>query len=102
MEMRGGESAVDCTRKFSELISAIMDTGKPGVLTLKLKVAPGKIVHGTVKDVVIEHQCVLTKPEYDSGKSIFYTTEEGELCRNDPGQMAMDLRTEENEHAGKR
>lgn len=92
MEMRNGQTAVECTQKFSELISAIMDTGKKGVLTLKVTVAPGRMLHGQVKDVEITHACTLTKPEFDPGKSIFYTTEEGELTRHDPGQMPLDMR----------
>lgn len=99
MEMRQGNTAVDCTNKFSELIAAIMDTGKKGVLTLKLTVSPGRMAHGVVKDVEITHSCVIAKPEFDSGTSIFFTTEDGELVRNDPGQMPLELSREERENA---
>lgn len=101
MEMRAGAAAADCSRKLSELVAAIMETGKKGELVLKVNITPSRLNLGRVTEVEIEHTCKISKPEHSTGRSIFFTTEEGTLTREDPNQMAFEI-TEERETNGRR
>ena len=56
-------------------------------------IAVGDTLYAAVKGsgdiVVIEASMRCTKPEPELGKTIFYTTEAGDLLQNDPNQMKM-------------
>jgi len=91
MDMRSGKVAVECSEKLNRLIRAIMETGKPGTLALKLTVTPKQIdMKRGVSQVEIKHECKINEPEKTLGPSLFYTTDEGGLSRLDPDQMVME------------
>lgn len=91
MEMRNGGAAADCNRKFSELLAAIMETRKKGKITLTIEVSPARMdVMGDVKEVDLRHTCAIAKPELDQGRSVFFTTQDGRLSRQDPNQMEFE------------
>lgn len=90
MEMRNGKVAIEASRKLNELLAAIRETGLPGSLTLKLKFKPTKVdLHEGVKEVSIQHQTDITKPELPIPPSVFFVTQDGRLSRTDPDQMEM-------------
>jgi hypothetical protein len=90
VEMRSGAVAQDVNTKFNELISAVLETGGKGELTVKIKAAPSKLgMGGVVLEVETEHECKLKKPELAVGKAVFFVTKEGALTRDDPAQTAM-------------
>jgi len=90
MDMRNGQVAADCNRKFNEMLKAVMDTGAKGELTIKLFVKPSKMgMGGAVIEVETAHECRMKKPELEVGRSFFFVTKDGDLSRDDPAQVAM-------------
>ena len=90
MEMRGGAVATDLNAKFNEMLTAVLETGGKGELTVKIRAAPSKMgMGGCVLEVETEHECKVKKPELAVGKSFFFVTKDGELTRDDPAQVAM-------------
>ncbi len=90
MEMRGGAVATDLNSKFNEMLTAVLETGGKGELTVKIKAAPSKMgMGGWVLEVETEHECKMKKPELAIGKAFFFVTKEGNLTRDDPAQVAM-------------
>ena len=90
MEMRGGAVATDLNNKFNEMLTAVLETGGKGELTIKIKAAPSKMgLGGAVLEVETEHECKMKKPELAVGKAFFFVTKEGDLTRDDPAQTAM-------------
>ena len=90
MAMRGGEVALDCDRKFKDVLAAVLETGQAGEIVLKVKVKPSKFaMGGAVLEVETSHECKLKKPELSIGKSLFFVGQDGLLTRDDPAQLAM-------------
>jgi hypothetical protein len=87
LALKGGAVMQDLSNRLREVIQAVRTTEKKGVVNLKLTVAPA--VKGSGEIVVIEATMRCTKPEPELGKTIFYTTEEGNLLQNDPNQLKM-------------
>lgn len=90
VDMRNGAVALDLNAKFNEMLTAVLETGGNGELTIKLKAAPSKMgMGGAVLEVETEHECKMKKPELKVGKSFFFVTKDGDLTRDDPAQVAM-------------
>lgn len=88
--MRGGEVALDCNRKFLDLLSSVLETGQKGKLKLSIEVKPSKFaMGGAVIEVETSHNCQITKPELSVGKSLFFVSKDGMLTRDDPAQLAL-------------
>ena len=99
LDMRSGQVAQDCNNKFNDVLSAVLDTGGKGELTIKILVEPSKFGMGrAVLEVQATHECKTKKPELAIGKSLFFVTRDGALTREDPEQTAMfDLESEKKE-----
>lgn len=74
--------------KMAELVSAVDSSGKPGKLTLEVKVkkaSRGGAMHitGTVK---------MTKPAEEPLEVLLFATPEGNLVADDPRQVKLDLK----------
>jgi len=90
MDMRSGSVAQDINSKFNELVSAVLETGAKGELTVKLLVKPSKYaMGGAVVEVEAEHEVKSKVPELKVGKSVFFITKDGRMTREDPAQSAM-------------
>lgn len=89
MEMRRGSVAIECSKRFNELMSAILEYGEKGELTLKLSVKPTKFVGTTVAEVEIDTDIKIKKPEEQPGRAAFFVSKDGRLSREDPRQTAM-------------
>lgn len=90
MDMRSGSVAQDINSKFNELVSAVLETGAKGELTVKLLVKPSKFaMGGAVVEIETEHEVKSKVPELKVGKSVFFITKDGRLTREDPAQTAM-------------
>jgi hypothetical protein len=87
LALKNGAVMNNVSMQLRDIIQAVRMTEKKGALTLKLTVTPA--VKGSGEIVVIEAATRVSKPEPDLGKTIFYTTEDGELLQNDPNQMKM-------------
>lgn len=73
--------------RYRELLTAILDLKAKGTLTLKVTVTPDKYnSKGEVIMVGLDWNCEVKKPALQPGKSLAFVSDEGELCRNPPGQ----------------
>lgn len=90
VDMRSGAVAQDINAKFNDVLSAVLDTGGKGELTVKIKFAPSKLgMGGAVLEIETEHECKLKRPELAVGKAVFFVSKDGALTRDDPAQSAM-------------
>lgn len=91
-----GNFVIECGRELQELTDAIVDTGKGGGITIKLKVTPSGLKAGRVNQFEIRPEIAIDKPRHDQGKSIFFVTPDNKLVREDPNQMEMEYEKETN------
>lgn len=82
-EIRKGRAVDLASQRFAELIQAVDETGKPGELTITLKVKPEK-GGGSQKTVIPVIKCKM--PEMDIAEGVFFSDEAGDLHRSDPAQ----------------
>ena len=72
---------------LAEVVTAVQEVGKPGEVTLQLKIKPnghhGVAVEDTVKAEI---------PEAPRGQTLFFTDANGGLHRRDPRQQDLPLR----------
>jgi hypothetical protein len=85
--LRNGAVVTELGDRLAGLIQAVRETEKSGSLTLQLKVVPA--VSGSAEVVAVEAIVKVSTPQPSLGKSIFFTTEEGNLLRKDPKQMIL-------------
>lgn len=88
-EIRKGELANELTEQLAALVAGVMEIGKPGTLTLSLKVRPAP---RGVDMVLIEDDVVLKAPRPDRPQSLFYATDDGGLARHNPNQPELPFR----------
>lgn len=85
----GGGIFIDtASDKMNELVAAVDSSGKPGKLTIEVKVKKatrGGAMHitGSVK---------LTKPAEEPMEAMLFATPEGNLVADDPKQEKLDLK----------
>jgi hypothetical protein len=89
-EQRRGALHVELSDNLAELVTACVETGKKGKLTLTVTVAPMKGSSDGVLTVTDEVR--LAVPKADARPAIFYADEHGNLSRNDPRQLEIGLR----------
>jgi len=85
-DIRGGRVVRQASRLLNELVLAVDETGKPGELTIVIKVKPEK-GGGSAKDLTVA--CKLKKPLEDLPNAIFFSDTAGDLHRSDPAQAEM-------------
>lgn len=86
-EQRRGGLHEELTEQLAELVRAVGQTGKQGVLTLKLTVKPAGDSMVQMFDLV-----AINPPQESKDPSIFYTDESGSVHRSDPRQAELPLR----------
>lgn len=79
-----GATHEELTVKLHDLVSAVMDTGKKGTLTLKLTVQPFK---GDDSILEVHDDVKLVMPQHDRKPGIFYPDKDGNLSRNSPQML---------------
>jgi hypothetical protein len=72
--------------RLHELIAAVIDTGKAGVLTYKVTLKPLK---GSAQ-LFVTDEITEKRPEHERPTSIFFVDGTGNLSRHDPHQLAID------------
>jgi ribosomal protein S28E/S33 len=85
-EIRKGRAVDQATRLLAEVVRAVDETGKPGELTIKLKVKPEK---GGGSQKVIQAEIKAKKPEGDIPEAVFFSDPGGDLHRSDPQQSEL-------------
>jgi hypothetical protein len=88
-QIRKGAPVEEATYALADIVRAVDETGKPGVITLTLTVKPAK--HGGPEKTIIA-EVRAKKPRADIAPAVFFSNEEGDLVRVDPRQEEMELR----------
>lgn len=86
---RKGVMAADLSDKLAELTRAVCAYGKPGKITLTLKLNPAS---GDGTALSIADEIEIKPPTAPKPNSIFFTTEDGQLLREDPAQKELELK----------
>jgi len=86
-DLRHGEVDMDAGIALSDLVQAVRETGRGGVLRLELKVQP--VQKGNGEQVVVTDVIKVKKPEPQNGTTVLFTTEENVLARKDPRQPEL-------------
>lgn len=83
--LRQGGLATELTCEMRNLVQLCADTGRPGEITLTLKLKPGKAGQLEVIDEV-----KVKPPKPERGTTLMFATPDGNLQRNDPRQMEIE------------
>jgi hypothetical protein len=91
-EIAGGTFHTRVSEQLQDLVTAVTDTGKKGVLTITLTVAP--IKPGNTTNLVVTGKTTVKAPEGDDAapSAVFFHDKAGNLTRNDPNQPSLPLR----------
>ncbi|MBF6459831.1 hypothetical protein IU433_12365 [Nocardia puris] len=84
VELRRGRVAVELTEALHELIAQVKDTGKPGSLSLVIKVSKQKKTEGML---VIDDNVITKMPPRDRDSSLWFVDHDGNPTRQDPNQL---------------
>ena len=95
--LRKGAVLDDASEQFRQLIEQVKETGLAGELNLKLTIKP---VDPDGHQVQIIDQIKVTPPKRSKGTSLFFTTDENGLSRNDPDQGELFSEVDEPEKPG--
>lgn len=87
--MKRGEVLSDLDEALKDIVQAVQATGKPGTITLKLKISPDGESNNQSPLYKVEDDISIKKPRKGRGPSRFFGDEEGNLLRNDPKQTEM-------------
>lgn len=86
-DLAGGEISSELTAALAEVVAAVRETRKVGSLALNIKVRPNG------EDTVMVTADIKPKvPEPARGDTLFFTTTDGSLRRDDPQQRDLPLR----------
>lgn len=87
--IRDGELQVEASQKLNELVQSVRNNGKPGSISIKIKVIPS----GKNRLVVFEADDVAVKlPQEKKDPTYLYQTDDGRLVADNPDQKMLDLR----------
>lgn len=87
-DLNGGKFAAELTEALADVVRSATSTGKKGVLSVKLTVAPGK----GGKVLAIDHDFSIKSPEFDRPTDYMFAGPGGALLRDNPDQQKLDLR----------
>lgn len=88
----GGRSHEQISAEMHELLAAVAEHGKKGSLTVTITVEPPK-GHVDGGPLAIGIDSALKAPRASAPPAIYFVDADGNATRNDPRQMALDLRT---------
>jgi hypothetical protein len=83
---RGAGVLADASQGLSELVAAVQNTGKPGTLTVTLRISPASRGNSAV---VVGDRIVAKVPQMAAEESFWFATEDGKLLRDDPRQARL-------------
>lgn len=85
-DIRKGRVVDDATQKLQRVVESVMETKKPGTLTIQLTVKPQK---NDDEQVVIISTVKAKTPEMDLPDAIFFVDDDFDLVRDDPKQREL-------------
>lgn len=86
-DIRNGDVIGELTAELMELVARVKATGRPGTLTLTLKVKNAS--KGSGSALVIQDDIKVKLPTTEKGETFLFATEDGQLQRNDPRQPRL-------------
>jgi len=90
MELRNGAVAIEGSEKLTEVLKAVMETGKQGKFALTIIIDPTKVSFDKgVTEVELTAKYAMIEPQHAPAKTTFFTNKDGSLSRDDPNQVAM-------------
>lgn len=93
-QIREGDSVSEASDKLQELVAAVRETGRPGTLTIAIKVKPGT-TRGRIGTIILEDDIAAKLPKKEKDESLFFATDDNTLQRTDPNQPELSLKTVE-------
>lgn len=85
-DIRKGRVVDAASDELAEVVQAVLDTAKPGELTLKLKITPqGKGDNAVIVSAEIKSK----RPQAKLPDALFFASLDGDLLREDPTQQRM-------------
>lgn len=97
-EYRNGRLADFASRELNECVRRVDETGKPGEVTITLKIKPEK-GGGSQKTITAGVKSKMPQP--DIPEAVFFSDAEGDLHRADPKQNEMFTDATERTAAGR-
>jgi len=88
-DIRQGNCLDELSVYLNDLVAAVRETGKAGDITLKLKISPAG--SGKVEAIQVDDSIIVKLPELPKPSTLFFTTEDNNLQRQDPRQKTMEL-----------
>lgn len=85
-EHRDGSLHADLSDALAEIVRGVVDQGKNGTLTLKLRIGPGP-APGTI---VLSPDVKADVPTEPMEAALFFHDDSGNLSRRDPRQLSID------------
>jgi hypothetical protein len=90
LELNAGQTHDAASMKLNELVQAVALYGKPGSLTVTIKVKQAGRNAGST--VIVSADVKAKVPEGEQADSVFFVGRDGNLTRNPPGQERLPLR----------
>lgn len=88
-DMRGGASHDELSEALAALVRACIETGRGGEITYTVSV---RCLKNSREAVEVTDKIGLKEPHGERGSSLFFVSATGDLTRNNPRQVALDLR----------
>lgn len=85
-EMDRGRTHADLSEALHDLTAAVVEHGKAGELSLRIKVAP---LGADTTQLKVTAAVAVKLPRPEPHPSIFWADDDGNLSRNDPQQLAF-------------
>jgi hypothetical protein len=86
-EIDKGNTVVELAQRLEEVTAAVKETGKAGVMMLKLSISPAG--SGEVNQVFVDADILTKIPRKARKQTIFFTTRNNTLIRSNPDQTEM-------------
>jgi hypothetical protein len=86
-KINAGRTHAEASTLLQQLVAAVQDTQRKGSITVTITVLPA----GNDDQVIIQDTVTTKLPQRDRAKSIFYVTDDYNLVRDDPRQLALPL-----------
>lgn len=90
LEHAKGRSHDELSKGLAQVARAVLDTGKPGAVTLSLKIEPAKGIEGLVS---IEDKITIKAPTFDRPKTAYFVSEAGGLSVHHPQQLMFPVQS---------
>lgn len=86
-DLTGGQTYDELNAALAEVVGAVVRTRKAGEISIKLKIK----ANGETSVMIVDE--IKTKvPQEARGETLFFTTSNGDLIRDDPRQSKLPLR----------